>query len=42
MNTVIQRNAASSEETAAVSAELAGMSDNIENFVHKLDRLVKS
>lgn len=41
MNTVIQRNAASSEETAAVSAELAGMSDNIENFVHKLDRLVK-
>ncbi len=42
MNTVIQSNAASAEETAAVSAELSTMSDNIEEFVHKLDQMVKT
>ncbi|HOF06243.1 MAG TPA: methyl-accepting chemotaxis protein [Syntrophales bacterium] len=41
MNSVIQANASSAEETAAVSAELATMSEDIEAFVHKLDQLVK-
>jgi hypothetical protein len=42
MNMVIQSNAASAEETAAVSAELSAMSEDIEAFVHKLDQLIKS
>lgn len=42
MNIVIQSNAASAEETAAVSSELITMSDNIQAFVQKLDMLVKS
>jgi methyl-accepting chemotaxis protein len=42
MNTVIQANASSAEETTAVSSELTAMSDDIETFVHKLDQLVKS
>ncbi|PKN77038.1 MAG: hypothetical protein CVU52_02190 [Deltaproteobacteria bacterium HGW-Deltaproteobacteria-10] len=41
MNTVIQSNAASAEETAAVALELSAMSGDIEAFVHKLDQLVK-
>ena len=40
--TVIQANAASAEETAAVSTELTRMSDDIAEFVQKLDRLTKS
>lgn len=42
MNIVIQANAASAEETAAVSTELTAMSGDIADFVHKLDRLAKS
>jgi len=42
MNTVIQANAASAEETAAVSTELIKMSDDIAVFVRNLDRLTKS
>ena len=42
INQVIQRNAASAEESSAVSSELADMSSNIEEFVGKLDRLVTS
>ena len=41
MNTVIQSNAASAEETATVYLELSAMSGDIEAFVHKLDQLVK-
>jgi methyl-accepting chemotaxis protein len=41
MNTIIQSNAANAEESAAVSSELATMSDNIEAFVNKLDKMVK-
>jgi methyl-accepting chemotaxis protein len=41
MNTVIQSNAANAEETTAVTSELSAMSDDIEAFVHKLDKLVK-
>ncbi len=39
---VIQNNAASAEETAAVVGELSGMSHKIESFVRKLDQLVKT
>jgi methyl-accepting chemotaxis protein len=42
INTVIQANAASAEETAAVSAELTTMSRDIAAFVRKLDKLTKS
>lgn len=42
MNTIIQANASSAEETTAVSSELSAMSDDIEAFVHKLDQLVKA
>jgi len=42
MNIVIQANAASAQETAAVSTELTGMSDNIAEFIQKLDRLSAS
>lgn len=42
MNDVIQTNAASAEESAAVSAELTTMSDHIAEFIRKLDRLTKS
>ena len=42
MNTVIQSNAASAMETTAVSSELSAMSDDIEAFVRKLDKLIKS
>lgn len=42
MNTVIQANAASAEETAAVSTELTVMSGDIADFVQKLDRLTTS
>lgn len=42
MNVVIQANAASAEETAAVSEELTVMSGNISDFVQKLDRLTAS
>jgi methyl-accepting chemotaxis protein len=42
INMVIQSNAAGSEEHAAVSAELSQMSVNIEEFVKKLDRMVKT
>jgi len=41
MNIVIQANAASAEETAAVSTELTVMSGDIAEFVHKLDQLAK-
>lgn len=41
MNIVIQANAASAEETAAVSTELTEMSGDIAEFVHKLDQLAK-
>jgi len=40
INEVIQANAASVEETAALSMELTAMSENIEDFVNKLDRMV--
>ncbi len=42
INGVIQSNAASAEETAAVSSELTTMSEQIGNFVQNLDRLVKT
>lgn len=42
MNNVIQSNAASAEETAAVVGELSGMSKNIAKFVQKLDQMVKA
>lgn len=42
MNTVIQANAATAEETAAVSSELTLMSGNIAEFVEHLDRLTNS
>lgn len=42
INTVIQSNAASSEEHAAVSTELSNMSEDISEFVKKLDRMVKT
>lgn len=42
INIVIQANAASAEETAAVSAELTTMSRDIAAFVRKLDQLTKS
>jgi methyl-accepting chemotaxis protein len=42
INAVIQSNAATAEEHAAVSAELSGMSENIREFVMKLDRMVKT
>ncbi len=41
-NVVIQANAATAEETAAVSAELTEMSGSIAKFVRKLDQLTKS
>jgi len=40
INNVIQSNAASAEESSAVSTELTHMSYNIDSFVQKLDRLV--
>ena len=42
MNVVIQGNAASAEETAAVSTELIMMSKSIAEFVEKLDRLANT
>lgn len=42
INNVIQSNAASSEEHAAVSTELTSMSDDIQEFVKKLDRMVQT
>ncbi len=42
INNVIQANAASAEETAAVSSELTTMSRDIAIFVEKLDQLTKS
>lgn len=42
MNTVIQSNASGAAETTAVSSELSAMSDDIEAFVHRLDKLLKS
>jgi methyl-accepting chemotaxis protein len=42
INNVIQSNAASSEEHAAVSTELSNMSEDISEFVKKLDRMVKT
>lgn len=42
INTVIQANAASAEETAAVSSELIHMSEDIAVFVRNLDRLIQS
>jgi len=42
INTVIQSNAASAEETAAVTTELTQMSKDIAAFVRKLDRLANS
>lgn len=42
INAIIQTNAASAEETAAVSSELSTMSKDIETFVYKLDQLVKA
>lgn len=42
INNVIQNNAASSEEHAAVSAELTSMSDSIQEFVKKLDQMVQT
>lgn len=42
INNFIQHNAANAEETAAVSVDLSYMSHNIETFVQKLDKLVKS
>lgn len=42
MNTVIQANAATAEETAAVSSELTAMSGNIAAFVERLDRLTNA
>jgi len=41
INSVIQHNAASSHEHATVSTELSGMSDDIQEFVKKLDRMVQ-
>jgi methyl-accepting chemotaxis protein len=42
INAVIQANAASAEESAAVATELTAMSGHIAHFVQKLDRLTKS
>ncbi|MDQ5986497.1 MAG: hypothetical protein CSYNP_02227 [Syntrophus sp. SKADARSKE-3] len=42
INETIQNNAASAEESAAMSADLITMSGNIETFVQRLDRLVKT
>jgi len=42
MNIVIQGNAASAEETAAVSSELTVMSGDIAAFVEKLDKFAKT
>lgn len=42
MNDVIQENAASAEETAAISNELLSISGGIEDFVRKLDKIVNA
>ncbi len=41
MNQVIQNNAARADETAAISSELSTMSNEIEIFVARLDKLTK-
>ncbi len=42
VNQIIQGNAASSEEAAAVSTELTTIADNVGDFVEHLDKLVNS
>lgn len=42
MNQVIQENAASAQETAAISSELLNIAGSIEEFVRKLDKIVSA